>query len=289
MTEERSTVRSRQLGYALRSAMTKAGLTGKSTASMLDWSESRVSRFLTGKLPATEVEVASMAAVFGVTGAERDRLLYLTRDQVKSSWPHPEQRRTLADHQYRATRITEFSALTVPALLQTADYASSVFARTVTIQADEVESLVAGRIAGQRVFDHEQPPQSLFFINDAALRLPVGSKEAMSTQLHHLLSMTVRSHIAVRVIPTAAGAHAGLAGSCCLMEFAEFGPVVALQHETGGHFLEDPADVAVHEKIFSSLAAVALGKAESHQLIRRLAVDVFGPTARNTTAQGQRM
>jgi hypothetical protein len=269
--------------------MAQAGLTGKTTAIMLDWSESRVSRFLTGKLPATEIEVASMAAVFGVTGAERDRLLRLTGEQVTSSWPHPEQRRTLTDHQHRATRITEFNALTVPALLQTADYASSVFTRTVTIQPDAVESLVAGRIAGQRVFDHKRPPQSLFFINEAALRLPVGSQPVMSTQLHHLLSMSVRPHIAVRVIPTAAGAHAGLAGWCCLMEFADFGPVVAIQHEAGGHFLEEPAEIAVYEKIVSSLTAVALGKTESHQLIRRLAVDVFGPTARNKTAQGRRI
>jgi transcriptional regulator with XRE-family HTH domain len=77
VTEERSTVRSRELGYALREAMESAGLTGKRTARVLDWSESRVSRFLTGKLDATEVEVSALAAVFGVTGAERDRLLRL--------------------------------------------------------------------------------------------------------------------------------------------------------------------------------------------------------------------
>jgi predicted XRE-type DNA-binding protein len=82
VAEKRSTVRSRQLGYALRSAMERAGLTGKRTANLLDWSESRVSRFLTGKLAATEVEVSAMAAVFGVTGAERDRLLHLTRAQT---------------------------------------------------------------------------------------------------------------------------------------------------------------------------------------------------------------
>ena len=46
MAEERSTVRTRELGYALRSAMEQAGLSGKQTATLLDWSESRVSRFL---------------------------------------------------------------------------------------------------------------------------------------------------------------------------------------------------------------------------------------------------
>jgi hypothetical protein len=262
--------------------MEQARLTGKGTARMLGWSESRVSRFMTGRLAATEVEVAGMAAVFGITGPERDRLLRLARERVKCCWSHPDHLRTVADHQYGAVRITGFDALTVPALLQTADYARSVFARAVTVAPDAVESLVAGRIASQDVFRRARPPQCLFFVNEAALRLPVGSRQIMSAQLHHLLSMSVRPQIAMRVIPTAAGAHAGLAGSCCLMEFAEFGPVVAIQHEAVGYFLEEPAEIAVYERIFSALTVVALGQAESSQLIRRLAVDLFGPASRNT-------
>jgi Domain of unknown function (DUF5753) len=188
----------------------------------------------------------------------------------------------LADHQSWAVRITAFDALTVPALLQTADYARSVFARTVTVQPDAVEPLVAGRIACQGVFDHDQPPQCTLFVHEVALRLPVGSRQVMTEQLHHLLRMSVRPHVAVRVIPTAAGAHAGLAGSCCLLEFADFGPVVAIQHEVAGYFLEEPAEVAVFEAIFNALTGVALGQAESNQLIRGLAVDLFGPAAART-------
>jgi transcriptional regulator with XRE-family HTH domain len=78
MMRERSTVRGRQLGDALRVAMERAGLTGKRTAQILGWTESRVSRFVTGRFGPTEVEVSAMLAVFGVTGVERDRLLRLT-------------------------------------------------------------------------------------------------------------------------------------------------------------------------------------------------------------------
>jgi transcriptional regulator with XRE-family HTH domain len=289
VTEERSTVRSRELGYALREAMELAGLTGKRTARVLDWSESRVSRFLTGKLAATEVEVSAMAAVFGVTGAERDRLLHLTRAQTISRWPHPEQARTLADHQRRAARITSFDALTVPTLLQTADYARSVLARKVTVEPEVSEAWVAGRIASQGVFDRHRPPHCTLFVHEGALRLPVGSKVTMSHQLHHMVRMSVRPYVAVRVIPISAGAHAGLAGSCCLMEFADFYPVVAVELEAAGYFLEEPAEIAVYEKIMNSLTAVALGTQESTQLIGTLAVDLYGPTSRSTpTSPGPR-
>jgi hypothetical protein len=213
----------------------------------------------------------------------------LTRARTISRWPHPEQLRTLADHQNRAVRITGFDALTVPALLQTADYARSVLTRKVTVEPEASEAWVVDRIASQGVFDRGQPPHCTLFVHEFALRLPVGSKATMSHQLHHLVSMSVRPYVAVRVIPISAGAHAGLAGSCCLMEFADFCPVVSVELETAGYFLEEPAEIAIYEKIVSSLTAVALGKQESTQLIGKLAVDLYGPASRSTpTAPGPR-
>ena len=49
-------------------AMEQAELNGKRLADLLDWSESRVSRLLTGRRGGTGVEVAQILAVCGVTG-----------------------------------------------------------------------------------------------------------------------------------------------------------------------------------------------------------------------------
>jgi Domain of unknown function (DUF5753) len=151
-----------------------------------------------------------------------------------------------------------------------------VFTRAVTTQPDAVEQMVADRIACQGVFDHAHPPQSMFFVHEVALRLPVGSKQIMSAQLHHLLRMSVRPHVTIRVILTSAGAHAGLAGSCCLMEFADFAPVVAIQNEAAGYFLEELAEVALYERIFCALTGVSLDQTQTKALIDRLAVDQYG-------------
>jgi hypothetical protein len=265
--------------------MAQAGLNGKRTAQILDWSESRLSRFMTGKLPATELEISAMAAVFGVTGAERDRLLRLSREPATACWELSEHWRTLIDHQDTAVRVTAFDALTVPVLVQTADYARSVLARTVTVQPDTVEVHVSGRMTcSQRVLGASHPPQCMLFVHQLALRLPVGSSEIMWEQLHHLLRMGARSHVSVRVIPAAAGAHAGLTGSFCLMEFADFGPVVSVEQETAGYFLDEPAETSAYEKICTSLAAIALGQNESNQLISQLADDLYGPSMRSEPA-----
>jgi transcriptional regulator with XRE-family HTH domain len=276
MTEERSTVRSRQLGDALRSAMESAGLSGKRTAQMLGWSESRVSRFLTGKLAASEIEVSAMLALFGVVGTERARLLHLTKVQTKLSWSHGEALRTLTDHQNKATRITEFHLATIPTLLHTESYARSAISRMVNTPTDGSEAYLAARMARQALFNRDAPPQFGFFIHELALNLPVGGPRVMSDQLHHLLRMSVRANLHIRVIPTVVGAHAGLAGSCGLMEFAEFGPVAYLDGETAGYFLEEPHEIAAYQKVFTALGVVALDQSQSKALISRLAVDRYG-------------
>jgi transcriptional regulator with XRE-family HTH domain len=281
MADSKSTIRSRELGDALRQAMERAGLNGKRTARMLGWSESRVSRLLTGQLGATEIDISAFLAVCMVTGEERERLLRLTREQDQPGWLQqhgssmPEQLKTLIDHENKAVEITDFQALVVPGLLQTGDYARSVISRIANIPAGEVQDRVAARLARKSLFSREYRPKFVFFLHEFVLRLPVGDREIMSEQLHDLLRMAVRSYISIRVIPTSYGAHAGTAGSCRLMEFSEFKPVVYREEETAGHFLEDRDEIAAYRNIFTSLANSALDEGQSRDLIARLAIDLY--------------
>ncbi len=276
MTEERSTVRSRQLGDALRAAMRGAKLNGKATAELLGWSESRVSRLITGKLDASEVEVSALLALYGVVGVERDRLLQLTRDQNVPGWVREELDRTVIDHLRKSLRTVEFQVSMVPVLLQTEAYARAVISRMANAPIDGTEAFLTNRLSRQTVFSRTKLPQYTFYINEFALHLSVGSQRTMSDQLHHLLRMSVRSHISIYVIPSSVGAHAGLSGSCCLMEFKGFGPVVYVEGEMAGHFLEEPADVSAYQNVLTALSTLALDQNHSKATISRLAVDRYG-------------
>lgn len=282
MGDSKSTIRSRELGTALRHAMEQAGLSGKQTAYKLGWSPSRVSRLLTGQLGATEVDVSAFLATCQVTGPARDRLLRLTREQSTPGWLQqhgsrlPEQLKTLVDHENGAVEITDFQAVVVPGLLQTGDYAQAVISRIANVPAAEVTDRVRARLGRQSLFTREHRPNFTFYLHELVLRLPVGGPAVMSEQLHHLLRMSVRSYIGIRVIPAAFGAHAGTAGSCRLMEFAEFKPVVYVEEETAGHFLEEAPEIAAYRKIFAALANAALDEGQSKDLIARLAVELYG-------------
>ncbi len=282
MTGQKSTIRSRELGDALRLAMERANLSGKHAAHILGWSETKVSRMLTGRQAVSGEDVSALLALCLVKGDEKERLLRLARDYSQRGWLQqhgsdlPEQLRTLINHENQATKITVFDALRIPGLLQTSDYARALIERSASEPAARVESLVQARIGRQSLFNRDYRPDFTFYLHEFALRLPVGGRGVMSVQLHQLLQMSVRRYITIRVIPASYGAFAALDSSCRLMEFAEMKPVVYVEEQTAGNFMEDAASVAAYRKIFSALADCALDERESKDVIAELAVDLYG-------------
>ncbi|MGH3814616.1 MAG: DUF5753 domain-containing protein [Pseudonocardiaceae bacterium] len=94
---------------------------------------------------------------------------------------------------------------------------------------EEVDERVAARLARQSLFSRDYPPRFTFYVHEFVLRTPVGGAAMMSDQLHHLLRMSVRSYLTLRVVPAALGAHAAMTGAFTLIEFAEFKPVTYLK------------------------------------------------------------
>lgn len=266
-SDSESTVRGRELGNAIRLAIERAKLTGKRTAELLDWSESKVSRILTGHLPPSEVEVAALLALCGVVGERRDHLLDLCRDQALYNWSTD--RLAVAKHQQAALRLTEFHNSLVPPLLQIEGYARSVASRMVNLEGDDIESWTDMRQRARAVFERVTPkaPPCFFFMHQIALDLPVGSHEIMSEQLHYMLQIGVRRNVTIRLISTSMGAYHGSCGPFSYMEFSDFRPVVYVEDEVDGHFIEEPTKVANYQRLIAALSAICLDKDESATII----------------------
>ncbi|MGH3873863.1 MAG: helix-turn-helix domain-containing protein [Pseudonocardiaceae bacterium] len=275
------TIRSRELGEGLRQAMQQAGLAGKEVAHMLDVTPSYVSMLLSGKRAASEVDIAAFLGVCRVTGADRDRLLALCREQDTPGWfqQHgsrmPKQLVTLIDHENKAVTISEFGATGVPGLLQTGDYARAVISRIVNVPPGEVDDRVAARLARQSLFSRHRPARFAFYLHESVLRTPVGGSAVMAEQLRHLHRMSARSYLTLRVLPTALGAHAAMAGTFKLMEFTEFKPVTYLESETSSVFLEKPEEIQAYRNILGVLADTALDEGQSQELIAALATGLY--------------
>jgi transcriptional regulator with XRE-family HTH domain len=281
MRDREPTIRSRELGEGLRRAMERAGLDQKSAAEKLGWSQSRVSRLLSGKRGGTEVDVSAFLAVVQVTGAERERLLGFCREQNTPGWLQqhgsrlPRQVRTLIDHENKAVTIDAFEPTLVPGLLQTTDYARALIREGGMIPPEEIEDRVAARLGRQGLFGRERPARFSFFIHEFVLRLPVGGPAVMAEQLQHLLRKATRPYLSLRVVSAARGGYAAVTGAFELMEFAEFRPVVYLESETTTLFLEKPEEIATYRRMLALLAQTALGERESTELIATLATDLY--------------
>lgn len=281
MQDREPTIRSRELGEGLRLALERAQLNGKQVALRLGWSESKVSRLLTGRRGGSEVEIAEFLVVCQVIGEERDRLISLCSDLDTKSWFQqfgsrlPPQVQTLIDHETKASRVREFHPVVMPGLLQTDEYARGLFMRSGTVPSNEIEGRVAARAGRRTLFSRVDPPKFTFLIHELVLRLPVGSREVMAEQLYQLIRMSVRPYMNIRVVPAKFGAHAGTAGSFSLMESREYRSVVYLEGETSGLFLEKREEVASYTNVFNLLAAAALDEGESKELIARVATEEY--------------
>jgi hypothetical protein len=281
MRDKEPTIRSRELGDGLRAAMERAGLNNRRTAELLEWPEPRLSKVLHGRRGVDEVEVSAFLAVCGVKGRERARLLGLTREQDTPGWLQqfgarlPKQLQTFIDHENKATDITDFATVVLPGILQTGEYARAVIDRIANVPDKEVEERVAARLARTNVFSRPRPPQFSFLIHELVLWLPVGDNDVMCDQLHHLLRLSVRRYISIRVVPAVSGAHAGGSGSFILMESDRYKPVVYLEGETSGLFLEEKEEIDAYRNVVKDLEDLALSEENSRELIGTVAAERY--------------
>lgn len=160
---------------------------------------------------------------------------------------------TLINHENKAVTIDDFQAIMVPGLLQTGDYARAVISCNVNMPAEEVDERAAARLARHSLFRRDYPPQFTFYVHEFVLRTLVGSPAVMFDQLHHLLRMSMRSYLTLRVVPARLGAYTAMTGAFTLMEFAEFKPVVYLESETASLFLEKREEIAAYRRILADV------------------------------------
>jgi hypothetical protein len=269
------TIRSRELGEGVRAAIRGAGLGVREVAHKLGWTHPFVSHVLTGNRSFSDEDLLSVLLACGVHRDERARLLTLSRESGIRGWLQhypsgtPEQSRTLIDHERKATDIVDVQWAVLPKLLHTEGYARALLSQGTSASGD-VEALVEARLGRQALFTRSPPPRTVFFVHEPAVRASIGGVDVMCDQVHHLLKMSIRRNLELRIIPSSA-AQAAQTGSFALMESGAFDPVVYLEGAVSAVFLEEPDQITAYRQILSTLDKSALNRTESQELITALA------------------
>jgi len=123
-------------------------------ARQLEWSTSTLFRIETGRSRPQPGNVRTLLELYGVTGAERDGLIQLTREARQPGWWHsfrdvlPNPYEVYIGLEAGAASIRNFEPIVVPGLLQTADYARAhITAFHPDWPAHDVDRFVNLRIA----------------------------------------------------------------------------------------------------------------------------------------------
>ncbi|RZS33966.1 helix-turn-helix protein [Herbihabitans rhizosphaerae] len=283
MGDKESTVRMRELGLALRRALRERGLESKEVARRMRWSPSKISHILRATRGVSEADVSSLLTMCDIVGEERERLLELNRRAHEPGWLQefgdrlPAELRTLIDHEDAAAAINAYHGHLIPGLLQIPDYSRAIMAESVTIPPDEIDERIEARLHRQEILDRRRAPLCRFFVDEYALSRTGPGPEIKSDQLHHLLRLSVRPRVVIRVIPDEVGFHAAIATPFVLMEFTEINPVLHLENENTSVFPERKETVASYQKILARLDTVALDPEQSREWIASLASELGAP------------
>ncbi|MDX3658248.1 helix-turn-helix transcriptional regulator [Streptomyces sp. ID05-26A] len=270
MPKRSSSVVGREFGGSVRAIIARTGHNHRRLAELLGWQEAKISDMTLGKGGVSETDVILLLGYCQATVEEREHLLALFQESG-NAWLQipqdgvPDQVRTLIEQERDAEEILCWSMIVVPGLLQTPEYGYVVTEHSTVIEADDVPKVAAARAARTDILE---PGRSFtFFVHEQALELQVGGPEIWREQLAHLLRMSVRKYISLRIVPRSAGMHAGAAGDFRVMKFPKYPPVVYIDSVNSCLFFDDPDTIKVHEDILTALAAVALTEEESRAVI----------------------
>ncbi len=176
--------------------------------------------------------------------------------------------RPFQPYEAEARSLRTFEHSLVPGLLQTPDYARAVLATRPNSTPDEIDGLVAARLARQVVLDREDPPAPLLWVllDEGVLNRPVAGRDTMREQLLYLAEMP-RANVTIQVVPYAAGGHSGLLGAFVIADLDDSGAIVYMEDASGGRVGEDAAVVSEVTLRFDSLRSEGLPKGASRDMI----------------------
>jgi transcriptional regulator with XRE-family HTH domain len=272
------TVRQRELGIRLRDLRHAKGLTVEEVGGLLECSGTKISRLETGARRAVLRDVRDLCQIYGVTDqAQVDEIVDLARQAREPGWWTQYDEPALSPYmglEQEAAAITAFSMHSVPALLQTRDYAS-VTIRNIEREMDPavLEQRVEARLRRQDLLHRPAPPRYRALLDEAVLHRQVGGLAVMQVQLEKILTYIEEERATVQVIPFSAGAHAATDSNFVILEYSEDTPqqtVVYVEGLFNNRYQERPAEVARYLEAAEYLRDTALNPRDSTNLIAQI-------------------
>ncbi|MGQ4363677.1 helix-turn-helix domain-containing protein [Streptomyces sp. SAS_272] len=184
---------------------------------------------------------------------------------------YPKKVRELGKLEGNAVEIGIYECNSIHGLLQTPEHARALIeAAQPPYSSDDVERMVAARLARQTVFERDPAPSLHFVLEETPLRRPVGGTMAWQRQLEHLLGVGRLNHVTLQVMPTNTDAHPGVDGKIELLKFPDGTAVGRSDGAFNGRPTAEARDLRILELRYGTIRAQALPPRESLAFIEQL-------------------
>ncbi|MET9848720.1 helix-turn-helix domain-containing protein [Streptomyces ossamyceticus] len=197
-------------------------------------------------------------------------LISATWEDVKKV-RYPKKVRALGKLEAKAVEIAGYECNIIAGLLQTPEHArAAIEAAQPPYSQDDVDRMVAGRMARQSVFERDPGPAISFVLEEAPLRRPLGGTMVWRRQLERLLEVGRLRNVTLQVMPTHREVHSGLDGRIELLKFADGTAVGRCDGVFSGRPVTDLKQLRVLELQYGTIRAQALPPGESLAFIEQL-------------------
>ncbi|MFE1586594.1 helix-turn-helix domain-containing protein [Streptomyces sp. NPDC058737] len=184
---------------------------------------------------------------------------------------YPKKVRELGKLEAKAVEIALYECHIVPGLLQTRDHARAVIgAAQPPYSPDDVERMVAARLARQTVFEREPAPALSFVLEEGPLRRPIGGTMVWREQLERLLELGQLHNVVLQVMRTGCDTHSGLDGRIELLKFPDGTAVGRSDGAFNNRPVTEPKHLRILELRYGTIRAQALSPRESLAFIEQL-------------------
>ncbi|WP_432098301.1 helix-turn-helix domain-containing protein [Streptomyces sp. WAC 04229] len=184
---------------------------------------------------------------------------------------YPKKVRDLAQMEARAVEIGVYENSNVAGLLQTPEYARALLESwQPAYTPEDLERLVAARIARQAVYERSPAPALSFVLEEGTLRRKVGGTMVRRQQFERLLEVGKLSSVTLQVMPMDSAAHPGMSGRIELLKFEDGTAVGRSDGAFNGRPVTDLRQLRILELRYGTIRAQALPPGESLAFIDQL-------------------
>ncbi|MFC5184747.1 helix-turn-helix domain-containing protein [Actinomadura harenae] len=245
------------IAVQLRILRVQHGWTCEQVARTANVSRSHVSNWEAGRRRPRRPELVALDEAWN-TGA----LLATLHDYATDGHDHTRLGAYL-DHEGKAETIEGFNSDLVFGLFQTEDYMRALFQAGGVVE--DVEAEVTKRLARQEILTRPHPPKLWMVLAQPALWWQVGGSEVMRAQLAHLLEISQRPNVSLRVLPVSAG-WSSIPGSLSIMNSRD-AEIAYLEAGRMGRLYDRRPEVQEARARLNEINARAFSESQSYALI----------------------